>query len=97
LSQALFHIEASVIVVLDTLAIFCQGKGFAAPAPSFLGSPGFPLWLSVMVSLNNTCIVLIRYTCSHYEDNQTFKSGAPGTLFALRYWTASADEIVLCA
>nr|CAB3263316.1 uncharacterized protein LOC108950622 [Phallusia mammillata] len=42
---------AFVVIVLDTLALYCQGQGFAAPAPSFLGSPGFPLWLSTLVGV----------------------------------------------
>jgi len=41
---------AVVIIVLDVLAIYSQTNGLISPAPSFLGSPGIPIWLTVVVS-----------------------------------------------
>nr|XP_026695364.1 uncharacterized protein LOC108950622 isoform X2 [Ciona intestinalis] len=40
---------ATVVIILDCLALFCQTMGMTSPPPSFLGSPGFPLWISLLV------------------------------------------------
>ena len=43
-------VSAIVIIILDVLAIYSQSNGLTSPAPSFLGSPGIPIWLTIVVS-----------------------------------------------
>ncbi|XP_078492758.1 uncharacterized protein LOC108950622 isoform X2 [Ciona intestinalis] len=71
---------ATVVIILDCLALFCQTMGMTSPPPSFLGSPGFPLWISLLFIFSGCCNIVAFKRNSRFTTAIAFGSSCLSTI-----------------
>ncbi|XP_077970723.1 uncharacterized protein LOC144425178 [Styela clava] len=72
-----------MLIILDLLAIFCQFKELTSPSPSFLGAPGVPVWISLLILLSGFGVIIAYKRKDRFVAAISFGCSALAVLMAI--------------